>query len=455
MTETCILVVDDEPEIRRLVKEILEDEQYQVVTAENATSAREAYANERLDLVLLDIWMPDTDGISLLKEWSRSGTPDVPVVMMSGHGTVDTAVEATRLGASDFIEKPLSMGKLLVTVERALQRAQPPAPDTAAARGAAPVSIPVGKSAAMQRLRDDIERVAATESCVLITGEPGSGKSIAALYLHYKSARSRQPIVEISFAAIPAEEVPIQLFGHRRGNRVFPGHFEQARGGTLVLDDIADLDPAVQPQLLRALEERRFERVGSDESFELDVRVIATSSHDLQTAVSAGRLRDDVYYYLNVVPILIPPLREHPEDVPELINFYCDWMVEHEQLPYRKFSTSAMNQLRNYTWPGNTQELKNMVERLLILNRGVEISADEVERALFSQPAMSETLPEAAFMLPLRAARDQFEKAYLEYHLKRTNGNVSELATVADMERTHLYRKLKSLGVNPKSVRTK
>lgn len=453
MTGGCILVVDDEPEIRRLVKEILEDEQYQVVTAEDATTAREAYATERLDLVLLDIWMPDTDGISLLKEWSRSGTPDVPVVMMSGHGTVDTAVEATRLGATDFIEKPLSMGKLLVTVERALQRTQQT--PQGVQYNATTVAIPAGKSATMQQLRDDLERVAATDSCVLITGEPGSGKSIAAHYLHYKSVRSRQPLVEISFAAIPVDEVTAQLFGIRKGNRVFPGQLEQARGGTLVLDEIASLDPALQPRLLRALEERRFERVGSDESLELDIRVVATSSHDLKVAVNDGRLREDLYYFLNVVPIVILPLRDHHEDVPELVNFYCDRMVEHEQLPYRKFSTSAMNGLRNYSWPGNIQELKNMVERLLILNRGVEISAAEVEQALVSQPATNETLPEAAFMLPLRAARDQFEKAYLEYHLKRTNGNVSELAAVADMERTHLYRKLKNLGVNPKSVRTK
>ncbi len=453
MTGECILVVDDEPEIRRLVKEILEDEQYQVVTAEDATTAREAYANERLDLVLLDIWMPDTDGISLLKEWSRSGTPDVPVVMMSGHGTVDTAVEATRLGATDFIEKPLSMGKLLVTVERALQRTQQTPQGVQCS--APTVAIPAGKSATMQQLRDDLERVAATYSCVLISGEPGSGKSIAARYLHYKSVRARQPLVEISFAAIPVDEVTAQLFGIRKGNRVFPGQLEQARGGTLVLDEIANLDPALQPRLLRALEERRFERVGSDESLELDIRVVATSSHDLKVAVNDGRLREDLYYFLNVVPIVILPLREHHEDVPELVNFFCDWMVEHEQLPYRKFSTSAMNELRNYSWPGNIQELKNMVERLLILNRGVEISAADVVQALVSQPATDDKLPEAAFMLPLRAARDQFEKAYLEYHLKRTNGNVSELAAVADMERTHLYRKLKNLGVNPKSVRTK
>lgn len=453
MTGECILVVDDEPEIRRLVKEILEDEQYQVVTAEDATTAREAYANERLDLVLLDIWMPDTDGISLLKEWSRSGTPDVPVVMMSGHGTVDTAVEATRLGATDFIEKPLSMGKLLVTVERALQRTQQTPQGVQCS--APTVAIPAGKSATMQQLRDDLERVAATYSCVLISGEPGSGKSIAARYLHYKSVRARQPLVEISFAAIPVDEVTAQLFGIRKGNRVFPGQLEQARGGTLVLDEIANLDPALQPRLLRALEERRFERVGSDKSLELDIRVVATSSHDLKVAVNDGRLREDLYYFLNVVPIVILPLREHHEDVPELVNFFCDWMVEHEQLPYRKFSTSAMNELRNYSWPGNIQELKNMVERLLILNRGVEISAAEVEQALVSQPATDDKLPEAAFMLPLRAARDQFEKAYLEYHLKRTNGNVSELAAVANMERTHLYRKLKNLGVNPKSVRTK
>lgn len=453
MTSERILVVDDEPDIRRLVQEILEDEQYQVVTAKDAASAREAYSNERPDLVLLDIWMPDTDGISLLKEWSRAGAL-VPVVIMSGHGTVDTAVEATRLGAFDFIEKPLSMGKLLATVDRALQGVGDEHPTSR--RGEEPrVSIPIGRSALMRQLRDDIERIAATDSSVLITGEEGCGKIVAARYLHQKSARSNQPLAEISFAALSAKEIAPQLFGRQEASETQLGALERANGGTLLLHEVSDLELATQARLLGALEDKRFVRVGGGKPIELNVRVIATSKQDIDTAVSAGRLREELYYRLNVMRLQVPPLRQHREDVPELVSYYVDWMVEHQQLPYRRFSTAAMNRLRNYTWPGNVRELRNVVQRLLVLGREGEISEQELERAFGAQPTPTHALPEAQFNQPLRVARDQFEKAYLEYHLKRTHGNVSELALVADMERTHLYRKLKSLGIDPKSIRTK
>ncbi len=452
MTSERILVVDDEPDIRRLVQEILEDEQYQVVTAKDAASAREAYSNEHPDLVLLDIWMPDTDGISLLKEWSRAGAL-VPVVIMSGHGTVDTAVEATRLGAFDFIEKPLSMGKLLATVDRALQGV---GDQQASRRGDQPqVSIPIGRSALMRQLRDDIERIAATDSWVLITGEEGCGKIVAARYLHQKSARSNQALAEISFAALPAKEIAPRLFGRQDGSETQVGALERANGGTLLLHEVSDLELATQARLLGALEDKRLVRVGGGQSIELNVRVIATSKQDVDRAVSEGRLREELYYRLNVMRLHVPPLRQHREDVPELVSYYVDWMVEHEQLPYRRFSTAAMNRLRNHTWPGNVRELRNVVQRLLVLGREGEIGEQELERTLGAQPTPAQALPEAQFNQPLRVARDQFERAYLEYHLKRTHGNVSELALVADMERTHLYRKLKSLGIDPKSIRTK
>lgn len=453
MTSERILVVDDEPDIRRLVQEILEDEQYHVVTAKDAASAREAYSNEHPDLVLLDIWMPDTDGISLLKEWSRAGTL-VPVVIMSGHGTVDTAVEATRLGAFDFIEKPLSMGKLLATVGRALQG--PGDPQVAGQRAGQPqVSIPIGKSALMRQLRDDIERIAATDSWVLITGEEGCGKIVAARYLHQKSARSHQALVEISFAALPAKEIAPQLFGQQKDATTQVGALERANGGTLLLHEVSDLELATQARLLGALEDKRLVRIGGGNPLELDVRVIATSKQDVDKTVSEGRLREELYYRLNVMHLQVPALRQHREDVPELVTYYVDWMVEHQQLPYRRFSTAAMNKLRNYDWPGNVRELRNTVERLLVLGREGEISEHELDRVLGAQPAPAHASPEAQFNQPLRVARDQFERAYLEYHLKRTHGNVSELALVADMERTHLYRKLKSLGIDPKSIRTK
>jgi DNA-binding NtrC family response regulator len=453
MTSERILVVDDEPDIRRLVQEILEDEQYQVVTAKDAASAREAYSNERPDLVLLDIWMPDTDGISLLKEWSRAGAL-VPVVIMSGHGTVDTAVEATRLGAFDFIEKPLSMGKLLATVDRALQGVGDEQPTSR--RGDVPqVSIPIGRSALMRQLRDDIERIAATDSWVLITGEEGCGKIVAARYLHQKSARSNQPLTEISFAALSAKEIAPQLFGRQEAGETQIGALERANGGTLLLHEVSDLELATQARLLGALEDKRLVRVGGGKPVELNVRVIATSQQDIDRVVSEGRLREELYYRLNVMRLHVPPLRQHREDVPELVSYYVDWMVEHQQFPYRRFSTAAMNRLRNHVWPGNVRELRNVVQRLLVLGREGEIGEQELERALGAQPTPTHALPEAQFNQPLRVARDQFEKAYLEYHLKRTHGNVSELALVADMERTHLYRKLKSLGIDPKSIRTK
>lgn len=451
MTAARILVVDDEPEIRRVLQEILEDENYRVITAENAAAARAAYTEHHPDLVLLDIWMPDLDGISLLKEWMQADGPGPPVIMMSGHGNVETAVEAVRLGAQDFIEKPLSTGKLLVTIARVLQSEKLRQENRRLRNRIEPASIVVGKSASMQALRERIERIAAHDTWVLITGEPGGGKAVAARYLHGKSARRDKPLVEVSLAAVPAENVPVQLFGRENGDDIQPGSFEQASGGTLVLDEVGDLDLTAQARLVNALEEKRFFRVGGKQPVTLDVRIIAVTNQDLRKAVVSGAFREDLYYRLNVVPLHIPALREHRDDVPELVQFFLDWMVENENLPYRRFSVGALNVLRNYGWPGNVRELKNLVQRLLILNREGEVSVEEVEQALQTQPLpRTEEIPPALFELPLRAARDRFEKAYLEHHLKRAGGNVSEVAAAAEMERTHLYRKLKGLGIDPK-----
>lgn len=454
MTTAHILVVDDEPEICRLLREILEDENYSVTTAGAAAEARTAYKRHLPDLVLLDIWLPDTDGITLLKEWTGAGAPEIPVIMISGHGTVETAVEAVRLGAQDFIEKPLSTGKLLVTIERVLRSERLRKENLRLRSRAEPLATLVGKSAAMQSLREQIERIAAHDGWVLITGEPGAGKAVAARYLHNRSARKDHPLVEISLAAVSPESVPARLFGTESGEELHAGSFEQAHGGTLVLDEVADLDAATQARLLNALEDKRFMRVGGKHAVEIDVRIVATTNQDLGKAVAAGSFREDLYYRLNVLPIHIPALREHREDVPELIGFYVDWFVEKEHLGYRRFTTAAINRLRNYEWPGNVRELRNLVQRLLILRRGEEVTADEIEQAL-GQPTQSQAgaFSEQVFALPLREARDVFEKAYLEHHLRRTDGNVAEVASVAQMERTHLYRKLKGLGISPKSLR--
>jgi DNA-binding NtrC family response regulator len=450
MSTGNILVVDDEPDIRQIVQEILEDEDYTITTAENVSVARNAYNAHRPDLVLLDIWMPDTDGVTLLKEWSRDHTLPVPVVMMSGHGTVETAVEAIRLGAYDFIEKPLTTAKLLLTIERALQNARLQRENLSLKRHAGVVSVPIGKSKTMKQLRSTIERIAVHDTRVLITGEPGCGKEVAARYLHGRSARKDRVYVEINLAAIPAQSLAVQLFGSETGDEITAGVFEQAADGTLFLNQIGDLDLATQSHLLNVLEEKRLLRVGGKTPVPFDVRVIAATHRDLVQAIADGRFRGDLYYRLNVVPLNIPALREHREDVPELVSFYVDWMAEKERLPYRRFTTGALNVLRNHTWPGNIRELKNLVQRLLILSQSEEVTEADVAAALGAQKTMvsMEAIPAALFDLPLREARDYFEKAYLEHHLKLVGGNVGDIAATVGMERTHLYRKLKGLGID-------
>ncbi len=445
-----VLVVDDEPEIRRLIREILEDEHYRVATAENAAAARAAFVQERPDLVLLDIWMPDTDGITLLKEWVAGGHLEVPVVMMSGHGTVETAVEATRLGAYDFIEKPLSMGKLLITVKRALETERLKRENLRLRAGAAePETFLVGKSAAMQRLRETLERVAKTSAPVLITGEPGSGRLSAARCLHAKSTGAAGPLVELTLLALTPQSMALRLFGVEQNGTVTAGVLEQARGGSLVLNGIEELDLATQALLLDALRERSFTRIGGSERLPLEARLIAIAGPELAARIADGRFREDLYYRLNVVPVVIPPLREHCEDVPELASYLLNFLVDRERLPYRRFTSGALNRLRTHAWPGNVRELRNVVHRLLILSRNEEISENEVAQAIGAS-AGAAAVPSALFEQPLKRAREQFERAYLEYHLARAHGNVGEVARTSGLERTHLYRKLKQLGLQPK-----
>jgi len=454
MNTGYILVVDDEPDIRRLMQEILQDEHYRVVTVEHASAARDAVKKQRPDLVLLDIWMPGTDGISLLREWSDSGALDMPVIMISGHGTVETAVEATRLGAYDFIEKPVSMGKLLVTIKRALESDKLRRENVRLRRQAEPTATLTGKSTIMQSLREQIEHIANTDAWVLISGEPGSGKAVAARYLHAHSARKDFPFVEANLAGVAPAQVASYLFGEEQKGNATRGCFEQAANGTLLLNEVSSLDLTAQARLLNALEQKHYSRVNGQESFPLEARILASSDQDLLKAVEEKRFREDLYYRLNVVPLRIPSLREHHEDVPELINFYIDWMADHEHLPYRRFTTGALNLLRNYAWPGNVRELRNVVQRLLILHRGAEVSESEVELTLGAPQAISaEAFPTTLMDQSLRDAREQFEKAYLEHHLKRTGGNVAEVARQSEMERTHLYRKLKQLGINPKETK--
>ncbi|MCP4996013.1 MAG: sigma-54-dependent Fis family transcriptional regulator [Gammaproteobacteria bacterium] len=452
MKSPYILVVDDEPDIRTLVKEILEDESYAVAIAEDGASARAALRERRPDLVLLDIWMPDIDGITLLKEWAEKDGVPFPVIMMSGHGTVETAVEATRLGAWDFLEKPLSMAKLLLTVERALEADKLQQENIGLRRHTTHVVEPTGHSSVVQRLREQVRRIAQHDTWVLITGEPGSGRETFARYLHAQSLRRDLPFVEMGVSSIPAENAARELFGSEEDGHIHYGALEKARGGVLFLDEVADMDMQAQQQLLGALDSGSFVRVGGSDPVEIDVRIIAATRYDLEEVVVAGRFREDLFYHLNVVPLRIPSLSEHKEDVPELLSYYIDHFVAHEKLPYRRFSVAAQNFLRNYPWHGNVRELKNLVQRMLILGAGEDIEQDEVEQALGSHAVVAEqagAFP-VSFDQPLRQAREQFERVYLEYQFEKHGGNVSRVANEAGMERTHLYRKLKAAGVEIK-----
>lgn len=443
----CILVIDDEPDIRQLVVEILEDEGYQVAMAENADEARELKKSRQPDLVLLDIWMPDMDGISLLKEWSQENQLNCPVVMMSGHGNVETAVEATRLGAYDFLEKPLSLAKLLLIVERALEAQNLQQENAGLKHQLSEYIEPVGKSAIVDRMKDQLKRLAQHDTRVLFVGEAGSGKELYARYLHSHSSRKDGPFVDVAVGSISPENAAVEFFGKEERGKVYPGLLEQAHGGCLFLGEISGMDQETQLRLISALESSSFLRVGGSEAVSVDVRVMASTRLGLDEEVRAGRFRQDLYYLLNVVTMDVQPLKEHSEDIPGLLNFYVDYFVIHEKLPFRKFSMAAQNFLRNYIWPGNVRELKNLVQRLMILGAGDEIELDEVKKALGK--AVDEivaTVPEF-FNLPLKEAREHFEKAYLEYHFDKSSGSVAKLAAAIGMERTHLYRKLHTLNI--------
>lgn len=452
MSSGHILVVDDEPDIRNLIKEILEDEGFDVDVAENGETARRARRMRRPDLILLDVWMDDVDGITLLREWAENGVQPCPVIVISGHGTVETAVEATRLGAYDFIEKPISLAKLLLVVSRALETDKLQKENIGLKRQAQPVSEPAGKSEIMQALREQAQRIARHSTWVLISGEPGVGKEVVARYIHEHSALRDRPFIEVAVGSMSPEHSAAELFGSEEGDHIVYGCLEQANGGTLLLGNISDMDLQTQSRLLSVFQTHSFLRLGGSEPVPVELRVVATTPRDLEQEVQQGRFREDLYYHLNVVPLSVPALREHSEDVPDLLNYYVDRFVVQESLPYREFSISAQNRLRHYSWPGNIRELKNLVQRLLILGSGSVIEAEEVEAAMqHSQDASLADGAAASAMplnLPLREAREQFEKVYLEHQLDEAGGSVGKLAKRVGMERTHLYRKLRGLGIN-------
>lgn len=447
MSTPRILVVDDEADIRNLLHDILTDEGYTVDLASNAGEARQARAASDHDLILLDIWMPDADGISLLRDWAGADGLACPVVMMSGHGTIEAAVEATRLGAFDFIEKPLSLSKLLQVAQQALDSGRQKRKNSNAFNGAP--ATPTGKSRVMQQLREQIQRAAGSDAPVLLLGEIGTGREVFARYLHAHSPRASHKLVHLAPASISDDSAAQELLGSTHQGVTTPGLLDQAQGGTLFIKGLEDASPLLQKLLLSVVESKAYTRVGAQTAEPLNVRLVCSAQPVFATHAGQSGFRADLFIRLNTITLHVPPLRERTEDVPELLRHYAERLADEEHLPLRRFGVSAQNRLRNYPWPGNVQELRNLVRRLLILGGAEEIRLDELERELNAQTAEDEPLVKHDLLaLPLREAREHFERAYLQQQLMLCNGKVGQLAKRVGMERTHLYRKLRMLGVD-------
>ena len=453
---TDILIVDDERDIRSLISMTLEDEGYATKQAAGAAEARNLLLSEPPKLAILDIWMreSDMDGLELL-EWSKSIYPDLPILMISGHGTIETAVQAIRNGAYDFIEKPFKEERLLMMVSRALESARLTRENTELkARmidGAAPELI--GKSPVMRGIRQSIDKIAPTASRVLVNGPSGSGKELAARCIHNKSDRKDERFVVANCARLASERVDAELFGSEslQSHRRVVGLFEQAHKGTLYFDEICDLPLETQGKIVRAVNEQRFRRVGGNTEVVVDVRVISASSRDLAAEISAGRLREDLYYRLGVVPLAMPPLVQRREDIPLLAKHFTALVAKRLGVLPFKLSDEVLAAMQGYGWPGNVRQIHNVIETMLILapaDRNEPIDLDllpaEIHNVVRSG---NESEMDTLMGLPLRGAREEFERAYLVTQLHRFDGNVSRVATFIGMERSALHRKLKALNI--------
>ena len=446
-----ILIVDDEPAIQKALRDVLEDEGYQVRAVGNGPDALKAVADETPDLVFLDIWMPRMDGLQTLAELKRL-RPEVPVVIISGHGTIETAVKATRLGAYDFIEKPLSLEKTLLTVSRALEHGRLERENATLRAKLDERTEIIGDSEAIRSLREQIATAAPTSGRVLIHGENGSGKELVARAIHTLSARHAAPFVEVNCAAIPEELIESELFGHERGAFTGAlarrrGKFEAADGGTLFLDEIGDMSLKTQAKVLRALEEQAFERVGGRETLRVDVRVIAASNRDVPSLIAQGQFREDLFYRLNVIPIEVPPLRARKQDVPALVEHFIRVFCASNGKRLKTLAPGALTYFMTYDWPGNVRELRNMVERLVIMLPGDAIAAEDLPPPLRAKTEAAATAP--ADGKPLKEARDSFERAYILAELRAQDWNMTRTAERLGIERSHLYRKIRAYGITP------
>ena len=447
-----ILIVDDEPGIRDTLRGVMEDEGFAVEAVASGEECLAALERRAFSCVLLDVWLPGIDGLETLGQLRAAGS-DAAVVIISGHGNVETAVKATKLGAFDFIEKPLSLEKTLLTVRNALKQQRLELMNAEMSAELAHEYKMVGDSVAMRALRKQITVVAPTDGRVLIYGESGTGKELVARAIHANSRRAGDPFIEVNSAAIPEELIESELFGHVKGaftgaTSAKKGKFELADGATLFLDEIGDMSANVQAKVLRVLEEQRFEPVGSGNSVKVDVRVIAATNKRLDAEIEQGKFRPDLFYRLNVIPFELPPLRERLEDVPLLVDFFNqNFSQAYGKIP-KQFQGEAIEELQNYSWPGNVRELRNTIERVVIMNPGIKVMAADLP------PHGKDEAPATSFRFPsFKEATDAYHREFIQRKLDEAEGNVSRAAELMGVDRSHLYRRMRALGIPSRSER--
>ncbi|MGW8312875.1 MAG: sigma-54-dependent transcriptional regulator [Desulfuromonadales bacterium] len=452
-----ILIVDDEKSIRDSLTGILQDEGFFAISVESGEAAIDKVNEERPNLILLDIWMPGMDGMEALAR-IRDVYPDQLVIMMSGHSNIETAVKATKLGAYDFIEKPLSIEKVLLCIQNALKVEQLVEENRELKAQIEKEHEMIGDSKPIRDLKAQIKIAAPTSGWILITGENGTGKELVARAIHHNSHRQEKPFVEVNCAAIPEELIESELFGHEKGSFTGAttqrrGKFDQANKGTLFLDEIGDMSLKTQAKVLRILQEHKFERVGGNKTIEVDVRVIAATNKDLEKEIAAGNFREDLYYRLNVIPFHVPPLRERKSDIPPLANHFLEYFCSKESRETKSLDKEALQAVMDYPWPGNVRELKNLIERLVIMSPGNTITLKQLPQAICDrrhQVAIKEQTSISLTADTFRTAREEFEKEYLIRKLEENDWNISRTAEIIEIERSNLHRKIKTYGIDLK-----
>ena len=447
----AILVVDDEPGVRSSLGAVLRDEGLDVETAASGEECLDRAARTPYDVIVLDVWLPGVDGLVTLQRL-RERKVDAQVVMISGHGNIESAVRAIKMGAFDFVEKPLSLEKTVLVVRNALRQRDLEAENRALRARVDRQHVMVGESFAMRQLREQVETAAPTNGRVLIYGDNGTGKELVARTIHQLSRRRNGPFIEVNCAAIPEELIESELFGHQKGaftGAVIdkPGRFEQANAGTIFLDEIADMSLKTQAKVLRVLQEQVMERVGGTQRIRVDVRVLAATNKDLPGEIRAGRFREDLYFRLNVIPIFVPPLHDRQDDIPLLAEHFMALMAAEYGRRPKRLAPEAIGRLQQYAWPGNVRELRNVIERLMIMVRGDTITAQDL--AFLGHDDLHERAAAVEPSLPLSEARERFERDYILQALAAQNGNMSRTAEMLGVERSNLYKKMKAFGIAP------